>query len=75
MSSQGLLFEMVPVYLTDSPQITNNIFAARRRATLYLRHGRLSSEFIKLWYNPFWCLVLDKFKRRGVTLRKGSIVS
>ena len=41
MSSQGLLFGVVPVYLTDSARVTNNVFAARRRATLYLRHRRL----------------------------------
>lgn len=47
MISQGLLFGKVPVYLTDSPQIANNVFAARRWATLYLRHRRLSLELRK----------------------------
>lgn len=48
MSSQDLLFGMVPVYLTDSPQITNSVFAARRWATRSLGHRHLSWEFRKL---------------------------
>lgn len=41
MSSQGFLFGMAPVYLTDSPIVVSD-YAVRRRATLHRRHGRLS---------------------------------
>lgn len=42
MSSQGFLFRTVPVYLRDSPQITQTAFVAHSWATLHLRQAFLT---------------------------------
>lgn len=71
------MFGMVLVYLADSPQIISTVFAARRQATLYLRHGRLSfsvsvsfSAVHKVMIQSLWYPLLDEFKKTGESLRE-----
>ena len=72
MSSQGLLFGMVPVYLTNSLQITNNVFVQEMGHPVSETQASLFGVY-KVVIQSILVPCVGQIQEEGVPLGKGPL--